>query len=90
MYNVLIGGAAGDGIETMAGVFEKMLKRKGFYLFSMRDFMSRVRGGHNFAQIRFGAQPVYAHRDELDGLVVFNEESYHLHKHQLNPNGLVL
>lgn len=90
MYNLLIGGAAGDGIETMAGVFEKILKEKGFFLFSMRDFMSRVRGGHNFALIRFGARPVAAHRDALDGLVVFNEESYALHREQLKPEGFVL
>lgn len=90
MYNVLIGGAAGDGIETMAGVFEKILKQKGFYLFSMRDFMSRVRGGHNFALLRFGQSPVHAHRDKLDGLVVFNEDSYHRHKVRLRKNGFVL
>ncbi|MDL2214060.1 2-oxoacid:acceptor oxidoreductase subunit alpha [Clostridia bacterium OttesenSCG-928-O13] len=90
VYNLLIGGAAGDGIETMAGVFEKILKRKGFYLFSMRDFMSRVRGGHNFAKIRFGAKPVRAHRDKLDGLVVFNEESFTLHQGELARNGFVL
>lgn len=90
MYNLLVGGAAGDGIETMAGVFEKILKRKAFYLFSMRDFMSRVRGGHNFAQIRFGPQPVAAHRDTLDGLVAFNRESFELHRHQLSEEAFVL
>ncbi|QQO09472.1 2-oxoacid:acceptor oxidoreductase subunit alpha [Breznakiella homolactica] len=90
MFNVLIGGAAGDGIETMAGILEKILLRSGFYLFSMRDFMSRVRGGHNFALIRFGNQPVSAHRDTLDGLVVFNKESYFLHKDCLSKNAFVL
>lgn len=90
MYNLMVAGAAGDGIETMAGVFEKILKRKGFYLFSMRDFMSRVRGGHNFAQIRFGAKPVSAHRDALDGLVIFNEESFLMHKNQLAGQAFVL
>ena len=28
MYNILLGGAAGDGIETMSAIFEKMLKRQ--------------------------------------------------------------
>lgn len=90
MYNLLVGGAAGDGIETMAGVFEKILRREGFYLFSMRDFMSRVRGGHNFAKIRFDTRPVYAHRDAIDALVVFNAESLELHKAELTKNGFVL
>lgn len=90
MYNLLIGGAAGDGIETMAGVFEKILKRKGFHLFSMRDFMSRVRGGHNFAKIRFGTKPVYTHRDKLDGLVVYDAGSFERHAKALAAGGFVL
>ena len=35
--NLCIGGAAGDGIETMAGILEKVLHRYGFFLFSMRQ-----------------------------------------------------
>lgn len=90
MRNLLIGGAAGDGIETMAGLLEKILMRSGYFLFSMRDFMSRVRGGHNFALLRFGADPVHAHRQGLDGLVVFNEESYAMHEAELLEDAFVL
>ncbi|MFV0350873.1 MAG: 2-oxoacid:acceptor oxidoreductase subunit alpha [Oscillospiraceae bacterium] len=90
MYNILFGGAAGDGIETTASVFERMLKRSGCYVFSIRDFMSRVRGGHNFALLRFANKPLFAHKDELDGLVAFNLESYELHKDKLKDNGFVL
>src|SRR5262245_29642031 len=90
LYNVLIGGAAGDGIETMAGLFEKILLRSGYYFFSFRDFESRIRGGHNFAQIRFAGGPVQAHRDKLDGLVVFNQQSWEVHKKDLSTTGFVL
>lgn len=90
MYNLLFGGAAGDGIETTSGLLEKILMRSGYYVFSMRDFMSRVRGGHNFSLLRYGAEPVEAHRDTLDGLVVFNEESYDLHVDKLGKDGFVL
>ena len=48
MYNILIGGAAGQGIETTAAILEKLTKRSGYSVFTYRDFMSRVRGGHNF------------------------------------------
>lgn len=40
MYNILLGGAAGDGIETMSALLEKMLKQSGCHLFTIRDFMS--------------------------------------------------
>lgn len=90
MINLCIGGAAGDGIETMAGILEKTLQRFGFYLFSMRDFMSRIRGGHNFAQIRFGAEPVSAHIDALDVLIAYDLRTYSEHQRRLKPDGLLL
>jgi len=90
MYNLLIGGAAGQGIDTTAAILEKLLKRSGYCVFTMRDFMSRIRGGHNFSQIRFGAQPVLSHADKLDGIVAMNAETISLHRGRLNPNGFIL
>ena len=88
--NICIGGAAGDGIETMAGILEKTLKRSGYYVYSMRDFMSRIRGGHNFAQVRFSHEPVKAHRDMLDILIAYDEHSYQTHQKRLKKDGLLL
>jgi len=90
MYNILIGGAAGDGIETTAAVLEETLKQIGYYVFSTKDFMSRVRGGHNFNQIRFGTKPIYTHTKKLDGLIVMNKESFDLHKDDLKEDGFIL
>ena len=88
--NLCIGGAAGDGIETMASILEKILQRCGYHLFSIRDFMSRIRGGHNFAQIRFGPDPVVAHRDALDILIAYDLRTYTEHQQHLKPEGLLL
>jgi 2-oxoglutarate ferredoxin oxidoreductase subunit alpha len=90
MYNLLIGGAAGQGVETAASILEKLLKRSGYSVFTMRDFMSRIRGGHNFSQIRFGTEPVRSHGDRLDGIVALNEETVTLHRGRLNPEGFIL
>ena len=43
-YSILVGGAAGQGIDTFASILEKTLKRCGYYVFTYRDYMSRVRG----------------------------------------------
>ena len=53
-YNILIGGSAGQGLDTLSDFLERSIKKFGFYVFSNKDYMSRVRGGHNFIQIRFG------------------------------------
>ncbi|SHJ84690.1 Pyruvate ferredoxin/flavodoxin oxidoreductase [Anaerobranca californiensis DSM 14826] len=43
-YNILIGGAAGQGVDTIANILEKGFKRAGYYVFSTKDYMSRIRG----------------------------------------------
>ncbi len=90
MYNLLIGGAAGQGIDTAAAVLEKALKRSGYHVFTMRDFMSRVRGGHNFTTVRFGPEPIYGHSGKFTGIIAFNEETAALHKDGLTEGGFIL
>lgn len=90
MYNLLIGGAAGQGIDTTAAILEKLLKRSGYNVFTARDFMSRIRGGHNFSLIRFGTESVHSHSDRLDGIVALDEETFRLHQEQLKENGFIL
>ena len=90
MYNLLIGGAAGQGIDTTAAILEKLFKRSGYHVFTIRDFMSRVRGGHNFSQIRFGTEPVYSHSDRLDGIIAMDEETIALHRMALKEDGFIL
>ncbi len=90
MYNILIGGAAGQGIETTAAILENLLKRSGYNIFTMRDFMSRVRGGHNFSVIRFGNEQTNSHSNRLDGIIALNDETVEEHKNQLNENGFIL
>lgn len=90
MYNLLIGGAAGQGIETTVVVLQKFLKNAGYHVFTIRDVMSRVRGGHNFSLIRFGTEPVMSHSNQLNGIIALNEETIKLHKDQLQENGFLL
>lgn len=90
MYNILIGGAAGQGIETTVAILEKLLKRSGYYVFTIRDFMSRVRGGHNFSMIRFGNEVITSHSDRLDGIIALNDETVTLHKDKLTDKGFIL
>lgn len=89
-YNVLIGGAAGQGMDTFASVFSRLLQKNGYKLFTLQDYMSRVRGGHNYFQVRFSDETVYTHDDELDGIVAFNAQTVDLHLPRLKRDGFVL
>ena len=89
-YNILIGGAAGQGVESLAYVLEWVLKRKGFHTFTVRDYMSRVRGGHNFIQVRFSDREITSHRDNLDVILALNAETVGIHYDRLDTGGLVI
>lgn len=89
-YSILVGGAAGQGMDTFSKILDKTLKRSGFYVFTNNDFMSRVRGGHNFTQIRFSDKPIYSHSSKVDIIFALNEETVSLHKGRLKEDGVII
>lgn len=89
-YNILIGGSAGQGMDTVSDFLEKAFKKKGVYIFSNKDYMSRVRGGHNFTQIRFGTEPLYSHKQDLDLILALDENTVLFHKDRLKKDGIII
>lgn len=89
-YNILIGGSAGQGVETVSAIFERIIKRQGFEVFTTKDYMSRVRGGHNFIQIRFGIDKMSSHIDKIDGIIAMNGETIENHIDRLNSGGFII
>jgi len=63
---ILIGGAAGSGIETLEKILSHALLRSGYYVFSAKEYMSRVRGGSNTVLIRISDTPLEAPCWEVD------------------------
>ncbi len=88
--NLLIGGAAGQGIDTAAAILERTLKQAGYFVFTVRDFMSRIRGGHNFIQIRFGSRELVSHSLNLDIILALNDETVSIHRDKLGPDGVIV
>ena len=89
-YSIKIGGEAGQGIQTIGDTLAKVFSRKGFYVFSHQDYESRIRGGHNFSQIRVSDRPVTASRDRIDILVALDKESIRLHEGELSEYGKII
>ena len=48
--NFMVGGEAGQGIQTIGFVLGKTMARGGLHVFADQDYESRIRGGHNFLQ----------------------------------------
>ena len=88
--NIVIGGEAGQGLKTTAAILGKALFKNGFNLHTSMDFMSRIRGGHNFGRIRFGDEEIRGPQEEIDLLVALNEETITRHVEKLAKDGAVL
>lgn len=86
----MISGAAGQGIDTVAGILEEGLFKAGFHVFSTKDYMSRVRGGNNFIQIRFASDEVYSHSNKFDYVIPLDAMAYNENKVLLNQTPFIM
>jgi 2-oxoglutarate ferredoxin oxidoreductase subunit alpha len=50
--SVLVGGKAGDGINSAGAMVAQLLNHLGYRIYLYFDYPSLIRGGHNFAIIR--------------------------------------
>jgi len=89
-YSILIGGAAGQGIETVVELLEKIIKRAGFNIFTYKDYMSMVRGGHNFMQIRFSENEIFTYCNEIDVIFAMTDETIARHRHRVKSGGIII
>lgn len=87
---LMLGGMAGQGLVTISDLLLKLLARAGYRLLATQDYMSRVRGGHNFIQICIDPDPVFAPRPAADILVALDRRSMDEQLHDLTIGGIVL
>lgn len=73
--SIRIGGEAGQGMQSIGFAIGKVFTRHGYYTFINQDVESRIRGGHNFVQIRIRNKPVYAIKNELNLLLALNKQT---------------
>ena len=88
--NIMIGGAAGQGLATMSQGLSKALVRGGWDIVVTQSYHSRIRGGHNTMSIRISNEPIAAPQEEVDLLVALNQETADLHLDELSPSALMV
>ncbi len=89
-YTIKIGGEAGQGIQTIGETLSSIFAKAGYHVFTHQDYESRIRGGHNFYQIRISDNPVTASRSVVNILVALDKESITLYENELSSDGQVL
>lgn len=88
--NIKLGGEAGQGVESSGMGFAKAIARSGLHIFGVQDYMSRIRGGHNWYQIRVAERPLYAHEPQIQLLIAFDERTIEEHLHEIVEGGAVI
>jgi len=73
--SIRIGGQAGQGVQAVSYALGKVFTRNGYYVLIHQDVESRIRGGHNFAQIRIQDRPVLAIKDKPDVLIALDTQT---------------
>jgi Pyruvate/2-oxoacid:ferredoxin oxidoreductase gamma subunit len=88
--NIVIAGAAGEGIQTIGDVLSETLSAQGYAVFSWKEYESRMRGGQNSYSIRIGDNARNAPLMEADVLLCLNKGSADKYESLLKKEGILM
>lgn len=88
--NIVIAGEAGQGIETATDVITKILHVNKFNVFSVPEYMSRIRGGCNSSLIRVGCEKSPCFSKRIDVLFALDNKAFDHLAQRIGPNTIFL
>ncbi len=88
--SVMIGGQGGDGTLTVSDLLGRYFLRRGLYVYTSRNVLSRIRGGHADASVRASRDPIAAVKSQVDLLVAFDSEAAEMGRAELAPHGFIV
>jgi len=88
--NLVIAGAAGEGIQTIGEIVARGLLEHGYAVFSYQEYESRIRGGRNSYRIRVNTAVKNAPRHRADLLLALNEDALAHYRPLLKEGGILL
>ena len=86
----MVGGEAGQGVQTVGFILAKTMSRGGFHVFADQDYESRVRGGHNFYRVRASDAGVQALSEKVDVLIAIDQQTVELHHGEVREDGITI
>ncbi len=89
-FKIKIGGAAGQGMQSICHILSHVFARGGYHVFSVQDYQSRIRGGHNTSTVRIRDEYVTAMPQGTDILIALNKKTIDLHREEVGKGGAVI
>lgn len=87
---IRIAGEAGQGVQTTGNLLVSALAEMGLHVFAIKSYMSRIRGGLNWFDVRIGDAPLYAGRETADILVALTDEARDTLQPYVNDGGVAV
>jgi 2-oxoglutarate/2-oxoacid ferredoxin oxidoreductase subunit alpha len=88
--SVMIGGQGGDGTLTVSDLLGRYFRKCGLYVYTSRNVLSRIRGGHADASVRACRDPIASVKPQVDVLVAFDNQAIEMGAAELAPHGYIL
>lgn len=88
--SIVLCGAAGQGIQTVEQLLTHLFHHSGYNLFSMKEYMSRVRGGSNSSEFRVSSNKVRAYVDRIDILFPLSREALEHVARRISPKTVII
>jgi 2-oxoglutarate/2-oxoacid ferredoxin oxidoreductase subunit alpha len=87
---IRLAGEAGQGVESGGAGFAQALSHGGLWLHNYSEYMSRIRGGLNFFQIRVSDHPIWSHHEAVQVLLAFSPEAVTEYGSHIAPGGALM
>jgi 2-oxoglutarate/2-oxoacid ferredoxin oxidoreductase subunit alpha len=88
--NFMVGGEAGQGVQSVGLILSKMFTRGGYHIVADQDYEFKIRDGHSFCRVRVNESPVEAISETVHPLIALNAESIAIHQKEVVADGLIL
>lgn len=88
--NIVIAGEAGQGIETASEIITKILHHNNFNVFSIPEYMSRIRGGCNSVLIKVTNEKSPCFSSRIDIHFALDNKAFEHLKDRISENTISL
>ncbi len=88
--SIRISGQAGQGVQAVSFALGKIFTRHGYDVLIHQDVESRIRGGHNYAQIRIQDRPVLSIKQRADLLIALDAQQIDADLGELADDGVLI
>jgi 2-oxoglutarate ferredoxin oxidoreductase subunit alpha len=88
--SIMAGGQGGDGTITVVALLADIFRKTGLYVYTGRNVLSRIKGGHADGVMRASVKERYTVGDHLGLLIAFDKEAVAIARDHLSEDSMIV